>query len=255
MSSQIHDPYILVAPNGARRTHADHPALPVTVPEIVETAQACFQAGAQGLHLHVRDQGARHSLSADLYQEAMSALRSDIPEIAIQITTEAAGIFDTEAQFECLRRTRPDWASISVREVARAPEQADAIYGFSADHGVRVQHILYNPSDAEQLQRWQDQGIVRPTQNEVLLVLGRYAEGQLSTPDDLRRFLAAYTPPARWMVCAFGPAEHDCLELAAQLGGDVRVGFENSLTNGDGQIWPDNASSVAALISRLKGHS
>ncbi|MEZ5840413.1 MAG: 3-keto-5-aminohexanoate cleavage protein [Hyphomicrobiales bacterium] len=40
-------PAIVVAPNGARKTHADHPAVPVTIPEIVATAAACFKAGVR----------------------------------------------------------------------------------------------------------------------------------------------------------------------------------------------------------------
>ena len=42
-------PEIMVAPNGARRTTADHPALPVTIPQTVATAKACFEAGAGAL--------------------------------------------------------------------------------------------------------------------------------------------------------------------------------------------------------------
>ncbi|MEC7495261.1 MAG: 3-keto-5-aminohexanoate cleavage protein, partial [Pseudomonadota bacterium] len=33
-------PRLMVAPNGARRTKADHPAIPVTIQETVETALA-----------------------------------------------------------------------------------------------------------------------------------------------------------------------------------------------------------------------
>ena len=48
-------PKIMVAPNGARLGKADHPALPVTIAEIVACAAACWHAGAGGIHAHVRD--------------------------------------------------------------------------------------------------------------------------------------------------------------------------------------------------------
>ncbi|MBU6494463.1 MAG: 3-keto-5-aminohexanoate cleavage protein, partial [Burkholderiales bacterium] len=38
------------APNGARKTHADHPALPITPDELAATARACLDAGAAMLH-------------------------------------------------------------------------------------------------------------------------------------------------------------------------------------------------------------
>ncbi|MEC8515837.1 MAG: 3-keto-5-aminohexanoate cleavage protein, partial [Pseudomonadota bacterium] len=60
-------PRLMVAPNGARRTKADHPAIPVTIQETVETALACAAVGAQAMHLHVRDADQQHVLDAGLY--------------------------------------------------------------------------------------------------------------------------------------------------------------------------------------------
>ncbi|WP_052265167.1 3-keto-5-aminohexanoate cleavage protein [Ruegeria sp. ANG-R] len=242
-------PYILVAPNGARRGHKDHPALPITMAETVETAKACGMAGANGLHLHVRDQSGQHSLDAGLYRETITELHRAAPQVDIQITTEAAGIFDVQAQFDCLKQARPDWASISVREIARSPELAPRVYSLCADQGTRVQHILYDADDAELLTRWRKDGLVKSDQTERLLVLGRYSTAQESKPEDLDAFPESTDP---WMICAFGALEHKCLQKAAQLGGDVRVGFENSLAGSDGQTWADNAASVAALVDLLK---
>jgi len=175
-------PYVLVAPNGARRSHADHPALPVSTGEIVETAIACHAAGANGLHLHVRDGQGAHSLDAGRYREAMAELARTVPTMDVQITTEAAGIYDVSAQLECLQQVAPKWASISVREIARAPDLAPRVYALCAEQGTRVQHILYDSTDADLLERWQSDGIVRREQEDRLLVLGRYATGQESQP-------------------------------------------------------------------------
>ncbi|TMV09179.1 3-keto-5-aminohexanoate cleavage protein [Ruegeria sediminis] len=242
-------PYILVAPNGARRGHSDHPALPVTTDETVAAARACFAAGAQGLHLHVRDADGRHSLDPGRYREVLGELRQAVPQMQVQITTEAAGIYDVSAQLACVLAVCPYWASISVREIAREPELVDRVYGACAAQGTRVQHILYDAEDVALLTRWRSQGIVRPEQADRLFVLGRYATGQVSRPEDLDRFLPTDAP---WMVCAFGPQEHACLLAAAARGGDLRVGFENGLTDADGIPWADNAASVAALVTALE---
>ncbi len=246
-------PYVLVAPNGARRGHRDHPALPVTTEEIVATAVACQLAGADGLHLHVRDDKGRHSLDAGRYLETLAAIKEDAPELDLQITTEAAGVCDVPAQIECLQGVRPEWASISVREIARAPDAADEVYGLCAEQGTRVQHILYDAEDAALLDHWQKAGIVRATQADRLLVLGHYTAGEKSKPEDLSPFMQNGAPSTPWMICAFGSSEHECLAHAAALGGDMRVGFENSLTDASGTPWTDNAASVAALSERLQG--
>lgn len=245
-------PFIMVAPNGARRGKADHPALPVTIPETVETARACRAAGADALHLHIRDDDGAHSLDPGRYGEALAELSRAVPDMRVQVTTESAGIFDVPQQLDCLTRLKPRWASVSVREIARDPALAPRVYATCADNGTEVQHILYDPEDAALLARWQAEGIVRPGKESMILVLGRYATGQKATPDDLAPLLAA-KPDGRWMLCAFGPAEHACLLAAARQGGDLRVGFENNLHRADGTPLRDNAESVALLVDQLKG--
>lgn len=247
-------PFIMVAPNGARRGRADHPALPITTGQLVVDAQACYEAGADGLHLHVRDENGRHSLDAGRYGEALQELKAKVPGMRVQITTEAAGIFDVPAQFDCLRRVRPDWASISVREIARDPDLAPELYATCVTHGTEVQHILYDTADIALLRDWQARGVVAPEQSAVLFVLGRYAAGQISEPTDLDPFRAAMPEAVDWMVCAFGPREHACLVAAAQQGGNLRVGFENSLSDHRDRPHADNAASVAALRAQLERH-
>ena len=244
-------PLIMVAPNGARRTQADHPALPVSLAETIATARACHRAGADALHLHIRDDTGGHSLDPGRYREALSELARTLPNMTVQITTESANIYDVPAQLRTLTQVAPKWASVSIREIARAPDLADAVYGACAHNDTRVQHILYDANDAALLRDWQSRGIVRADQGDVILVLGRYATGQTSAPQEVAALRDTIPQRANWMLCAFGATEHACLLRAAQLGGDIRVGFENSLYAADGTLHPDNAASVATLIARL----
>lgn len=248
-------PFVMVAPTGARRQPAEHPALPVTLPQIVGTARDCFAAGAAGLHLHVRDGEGRHSLDPGRYREALAELAQSVPKMRVQVTTEAAGIYSVEDQLATLADLRPDWASISVREIARAPELAHRVYGTCAAAGTEVQHILYDAADVRLLIDWTAKGVVRAGQDRVILVLGRYSEGQVSSPDDLAPLVAELPGDARWMLCAFGTKEHACLRAAAALGGDLRVGFENSLTDAEGTPHADNAASVRSLLASLQSSS
>ena len=67
-------PNLMVAPNGARRTKSDHPAIPVTLEETVETAKRCHAAGAEAIHFHLRDDAEQHILDAGLYKEGLVEL-------------------------------------------------------------------------------------------------------------------------------------------------------------------------------------
>ena len=67
---------VTVAPNGGRKTKADHPALPLTADELARTAAECLERGASMIHLHVRDAEGRHSLDPEAYRATIAA---DLP--------------------------------------------------------------------------------------------------------------------------------------------------------------------------------
>lgn len=243
----------MVAPTGARRSKADHPALPMSLSEIIKEAVACNKEGADALHLHIRDEAGAHSLDPARYKVALDALHEAMPEMRVQITTESAGVFGVAEQLSCLETLVPGWASVSVREIARAPQLAERLYHGCAERGTELQHILYDVRDLTQLQKWLADGTILPQQTSVIIVLGRYDGTHDASPADLDPFLQANKTGMDWMACAFGPKEHACLAAAAARGGSLRVGFENSLTRSDGTPHASNATSVARLIRHLKG--
>lgn len=241
---------LMVAPNGARKSKVDHPALPVTAEDLAATARACAQAGANAIHVHVRDADGQHTLDAGRYAEAIAAIGAAAPGMRIQITTEAVGIFDVAAQIDCLARVRAPEASIALREIERRPERLAEAYRVAEEAGTEVQHILYAPDDLTRLMDHLDAGTIPASFNRVLFVLGRYSEGQRSAPEDLDPFLATLGQlPLDWSVCAFGAREQECLLYALRRGGNVRIGFENNTIAPNGTPFADNAAAVAALVA------
>lgn len=241
---------IMAAATGARRTKTDHPGIPITIPESVACARACFDAGANAFHLHIRDDNEQHSIDPGRYAEALAEMKRALPDMPVQVTTESGGIFDVPTQFATLRDLKPDWASLCVREVARDRHLAPHVYNHCRDQGTKIQHILFDEDDARLLGNWQRKGWIEEDPS-VILVLGRYTADMNSDPAALEPFLAALPPVGKWMLCAFGPNEHACLVKAAALGGDVRVGFENSYVQADGTPWPDMPASITALKTAL----
>ncbi|SEL31264.1 3-keto-5-aminohexanoate cleavage protein [Pacificibacter marinus] len=249
-------PRVMVAPNGARKTKADHPALPLSLDEILTTASACHAAGADGLHLHVRDAAGKHSLDVGLYREALQALNHTVPDMTLQITTEAVGLYTPAQQRDVVEQLKPDAVSISVAELCAEDDMAitSAFYAFCADQNIAVQHILYGETDLQLMNSLFAQGTLDPAHLQLLFVLGRYTTGQQSSAQDLNPFVTwkdQYCPAADWGVCAFGQNETLCLQAAHQLGGKIRVGFENSFQNADGSIAKTNAERVAEVVSFL----
>lgn len=244
---------ITVAPNGARRGKADHPGLPITAEEISAEAARCLQAGASEIHLHVRDSAGNHSLDPARYAEAIDAIRATAPGMKIQITTEAAGQYAPAEQLRAIRSVVPEAASVAVREVSQAPEIAEKLYGFAAEAGIEIQHILYDANDLALLRRLLRAGIVPAAMRSVLLVMGRYAPPVDARPLDLAPFVAALGHDfPDWAVCAFGRDEHRIACAAAAMGGHVRVGFENNLLRPDGTTAASNAENVAAIADAAR---
>ncbi len=244
---------IMVAPNGARRSKADHPALPLTPAELAATAAACLRAGAAAIHVHVRDRHNRHTLDPEAYRAAMTAIRQAVgKQLIIQVTTESVGLFSPEEQIAAMRALKPEAVSLAVRELRPDPSHDRELGRFLewlAKERIMPQFIVYAPEDVMQLRELHQRGLIPFEHPWQLFVLGRYTTGQVSKPSDILPFLHVSEPKWPWAVCAFGGREHACAMAAASLDGHVRVGFENNLHLADGQIAPDNAALVAQLAA------
>lgn len=251
-------PRIMIAPNGARLTKAEHPALPVTIAEIVETAKACHAAGADGLHAHVRDDEQRHVLDAGLYRELITEMRHLVVDMMVQITTEAIGQYSPESQMQLVRTVEPQAVSVAFRELEQAADQAQVqrFYCWADEAGIAVQHILYDVDDIRRWAKFMQGASLNSSEVQALLVLGRYAPDHLSVPQDidpLLRTLKQLRSNTDWAICAFGSNETACLKRAVELGGKARIGFENNMYCANGTISSDNAGRVAELVTELRG--
>lgn len=253
---------IMVAPNGARKGHAEHPNLPLTADALAADAHACQAAGAQAIHMHVRDDGGRHTLNASRYLAATEAVRRATgPEFVIQITTEAVGMFKPHEQIAVVRAVRPEAVSIATKElIPDAAAEADAaeLYRWAHEQRVAVQHIVYAATEFDHLLDLIERGIIPGKRHSVIFPLGRYAADQESDPAELAPFVAKVRDSggaARfdWWVCAFGASETASLVAAAAMGGHCRIGFENSFLNADGSRAGSNAERVSDLRAALSG--
>ena len=248
----------MVAPNGARRTRNDHPAIPVTNAQIIETARACFAAGADGIHAHIRDDTERHLLDTAQYRDLVDGLHDAVPDMYVQVTSEAAGRYDATAQQDLIRKLVPEHVSVAMREMVRSEEDWPAardFYHWADEASVSIQHIVYSTSELARFIAACDAGHIPQGLLSIQLVLGTYDGTEISTPDAIQSFVDLMTGSDYefdWMLCAFGREETDCLVEAIRLGGKARIGFENSLWNRDGSVASDNTERVAELV-RLNG--
>lgn len=245
--------FVMVAPNGARRTKADHPALPVSALELASTAAECRAAGAAAIHLHIRDAHGRHCLDVPGYTEAVAAVSTAAPDLTIQVTTEAASIFTVRDQERILSDLKPRYVSVSIAEILRDGDaRAIEIVRRAVASDIAIQYILYSADDIRTLSGLRRQLFKDDREPSTLLVAGRYGvvdDATVDMIDDLYRVLNTEGMAARgkWMACAFGRGEMACLQAAMDLGGHVRVGFENAIVDAGGKPAISNAQRVAKV--------
>tara|TARA_Y100000590_G_scaffold165937_1_gene190007 strand:+ start:1979 stop:2761 length:783 start_codon:yes stop_codon:yes gene_type:complete len=248
-------PNLMVAPNGARPMKKDHSRVPVTIDEIVQTAKACFDVGAGGIHFHLRDSNGRHILNSEMCLKALEKLQANVPNMHLQITTEAVGRYSPEEMRKLAYEVIPPGLSIGIREMipSRSPSEQDIkLYKSLTESGTKIQHICYEPEDIDLLSDLLNRSNITKDGTWCLFVIGHYS-GKTSDPKKIPLFiekLKLNNLNADWAVCAFGKEEFACLELSIKLGGKVRVGFENSMYLPNGDIAKDNETKVD-VINRL----
>jgi len=246
----------MCAPNGARKMHADHPALPISAEELADCAESIVHAGASIMHVHVRDDAGRHSLDVARYQAATDAIRGRVgDDLVIQVTTEACGIYAPEQQLAMVKDLKPEAVSLALKELCpddACEATAKDFFSWLEAEGILPQYILYTPDEVERFVRLRDRGVIPDKRSFVLFVLGRYSDDLTGDPAELRAFLTALDDDTEWAVCCFGRTEQQAARLAASAGGHARVGFENNVFLPDGHSASDNAA-VVRLAANCRG--
>lgn len=249
---------IALAPNGASKQKTDHPAIPISLNEIVDSAAKACELGVTLLHLHIRADDGQHSLDPAIYKQTIAAIRRAIgQQMVIQMTTESVGIYSQAQQIAAVKSIRPEAVSVALRELIPTsasknitpenivPENTAAeFFHWLCREKIMVQYILFSAAEIERYQQLLKRGIIPAERHSVLFVLGRYTKTTNPDAKILSRYLRLWDSSQSWMVCAFGQHEFACLQSAVKRGGHIRVGFENCLLMQGGAVAKSNQELI-----------
>ena len=251
-------PKIMVAPNGARRNQAHHPNIPISDDALVDAVIQCQKAGADGAHLHIRDDKGAHLLDANRYRTVLDQLDNSVPEMYLQVTSESADIYEADQQQAIMWVLKPDYVSVAMPEMVRDSSnwpRATSFYHWADSNNVQIHHILYSPLELQAVLSEVSVGNIPGDHHLLQFVLGHYEGTNISEPDHVSDFTEKLNTAATalrfdWMVCEFGKMETTCLAAVRQRG-NARIGFGNLMWNSDSSVAKDNAERVAELVSYL----
>ncbi len=241
-------PLLQACLNGGRLP-AEHPALPVSPDQLARDSAAVVTAGADAVHLHVKDADGADTLDAAVTERVLAAVRTAAPGVPVGVTTGAWAVPDPVERVAAVRRWRrldalPDFASVNWHE-----DGADDVAAALLDLGVAVEAGLWHAAGVQAL-------AASPLRGSCLRLLVELPHGPgAGAVDALARqlldlvdSLATSTPV---LLHGEGTSAWPALRLAGRLGLATRIGLEDVLHLPDGSPSSGNAQLVAAARDLL----
>jgi 3-keto-5-aminohexanoate cleavage enzyme len=240
---------IMVAPTGSRVGKNDNPTVPLTPTEIADEVVRCAQAGASIAHLHARDAQGKPTQSADTYREIIERIR-ERSDIVVQISLGTPG-FSVEEALQPIR-TGADMASLPLKGFldddpvahAKIRQMAESV----RDSRVRPELSIYDDKMlAGALSLIACGAVLQPACFGLILKSpAAMREGE----QQVRHLVDQLPEGARWWFAKGGDFGLELRELAIDMGGNVRVGFEDSIRDFDGtRLAPGNAWLVERMVT------
>lgn len=225
--------------NGAR-TPDEHPRLPVTAEQLAADVAAVELAGADAVHLHVKDAAGDDTLEAAPLAAVLTAVGDAAPRMPVGVTTGAWASAGPQDRVAAVRSwtVLPGFASVNWHE-----DGAEEVAAALLDRGVGVEAGLYHD---EAVTAWAGS----PFRDRCLRVLLELPDGlnQTATGAMANRLLGSVrdavgdTIPV--VLHGEGSSCWPALQHAAILGVATRIGLEDTLELPDCSPAPDNATLV-----------
>lgn len=280
---------ITCAVTGSVHTPSMSPHLPVTPDEIAEHAIGAAEAGASILHLHARDPAdGRPSPDPDLFgaflprikqacdavmnvttgggatmtvEERMAAALTHAPEMcSLNMGTMNFGLFPA---LDRMRDFRHDWEEPfleSTRDFIFKNTFRDietALDRLGTGLGVRFEFECYDVGHLYTLKHFVDRGLVRAPFfiQFVLGVLGGIGPERENLVFMKQTADRLFGSDYEFSVLGAGRHQMPLAAVSLSMGGNVRVGLEDSLTIGPGKLAETNADQVRQVRKIAEGLS
>ena len=249
---------ITVAPTGAESDKKRHPALPVTLDELVSTARECEAAGASVIHVHIRDDQARPTLDLARLKDTVQALRQNTTMI-VQLSTGGA-VTDAFADRLAVLDAQPDGCSLTCGTVNFGDEVfmnpwpfIRELYARTKERRVVPEFELFDLGHVATLHRLLDE-LGEPHGEHVHcdLVMG-VPGGMPGDAATLVSAVEALPAGASWSATGIGHSTLPVIFAALSAGGHLRVGMEDTTSYAKGRQVAGNAELVqrAAALAEL----
>lgn len=272
---------ITCAVTGSIHTPTMSPHLPLTPDEIAADGVAAAEAGASILHLHARNpEDGSPTPDPDVFMAFLPRIKQQ-SDAVINITTGGGMGMSLDERLAAPRRASPEMTSLNMGSMNFGIYPMLERYGsFKYDwerkhlegsrdfifrntfkdieyimkelgegHGVKFEFECYDVGHLYNLAHFVDRGLVKPPLfvQTIFGILGGIGADHENLMHMRRIANKLFGADYRWSILAAGKHQMSFVTMGAMMGGNVRVGLEDSLYVARGALAKSNADQVAKV--------
>ena len=268
---------ITCAVTGAIHTPSMSPYLPVTPQEIIEASVGAAEAGAAIIHLHARDPvTGKPDQSPEAFARFLPQIKARTDAV-LNLTSGGSPFMTIEERIQPSMRFAPEVASLNMGslnfalfpmlerfkefkhdwERKQLEDSRDLIFrntfkdiefalAACAANETRFEFECYDIGHLYNLAHFADRGLVKPPffVQSVFGILGGIGVHHEDVSHMRRTADRLFGSDYQWSVLGAGRHQMTIAALSAGMGGNVRVGLEDSLWLGRGTLAESNAQQV-----------
>ena len=277
---------ITCAVTGAIHTPSMSPYLPVTPEEIIDAAVGAAEAGAALVHVHARDPvTGKPDQSPEAFAKFLPVIKQRTNAV-INITTGGAPTMLVEERLKPCAVFKPEVASLNMgsmnfglypmlgrfksfqhdwelpylegskdRIFKNTFQDIENILTTCAENGTRFEIECYDIGHLYTLAHFVDRGLVKPPffVQSVFGILGGIGPHPEDVAHMKRTADRLFGDDYQWSVLGAGRNQLAIAAMAVSMGGNLRVGLEDSLWIGPGKLAESNAQQVRAARQIIEG--
>ena len=277
---------ITCAVTGAIHTPSMSPYLPVTSDEIIDAAVGAAEAGAALVHVHARNpKTGQPDQSPEAFEPFLKVIKQR-SNCVINITTGGAPTMLVEERLKPCAHFKPEVASLNMgsmnfglypmlnrfkefkhdwerpylegsddRVFKNTFKDIANILTTCAENGTRFEIECYDIGHLYTLAHFVDRGLVKPPffVQSVFGLLGGIGPHPEDVAHMKRTADRLFGDDYHWSVLGAGRHQLPIAAMAVAMGGNLRVGLEDSLWLGPGQLAKSNADQVRAARQIVEG--
>jgi uncharacterized protein (DUF849 family) len=249
---------ITVAITGSVPRKENNPAVPITVPEQIESSHGAYEAGAAIVHVHVRNDDQSPTSNPDKFAQFLAGIRKHCPDIVVQFST--GGRSGVGSERGGMLHHGPDMASLSTgscnfptRVYENSPDLIHELASKMNEHGVKPEIEVFDLAMLYNAASYVEEGLLRAPLH-VQFVLG--VKNALPARRDILEFevakLRELMPEATWVAAGIGRHQLEVNRWCLELGGHCRTGLEDNLKIDSNRLAASNAELVKKIADNCE---